>query len=67
MSNGKLNAIMTALAAMSLDRDQILKQNKELNLKLRDLETDAQCNRLSTCCRSVTAGIALTTSTNNIQ
>ena len=37
--NGKLDAIMTALAAMSLDRDQILKQNEELNLRLRDLET----------------------------
>ena len=39
VSNGKLDAIMTALAAMSLDHDQILKQNKELNLRLRDLET----------------------------
>ena len=39
MSNGKLDAIMTALAAMSLDRDQILKQNEELNLRLHDLET----------------------------
>ena len=39
MSNGKLDAIMTALAGMSLDRDQILTQNEELNLRLRDLET----------------------------
>ena len=39
VSNDKLDAIMTALAAMSLDRDQILKQNEELNLRLRDLET----------------------------
>ena len=39
VSNGKLDAIMTALASMSLDRDQILKQNKELNLRLHDLET----------------------------
>ena len=39
VSNGKLDAIMTALAAMSLDRDQILKQNEELNLRLCDLET----------------------------
>ena len=39
MSNGKLDAIMIALAGMSLHRDQILKQNKELNLRLRDLET----------------------------
>ena len=39
VSNGKLDAIMTALADMSLDRDQILKQNEELNLRLRDLET----------------------------
>ena len=40
VSNDKLDAIMTTLAAMSLDRDQILKQNKELNLRLRDLETE---------------------------
>ena len=39
MSNGKLDAIMTALASMSLDRDQILKENKELNLRLLDLDT----------------------------
>ena len=39
VSNGKLDAIMTALAAMSLDHDQILKQNEELNLRLHDLET----------------------------
>ena len=39
VSNGKLDAIMTALVAMSLDCDQILKQNKELNLRLRGLET----------------------------
>ena len=39
VSNGKLDAIITTLGAMSLDRDQILKQNKELNLKLYDLET----------------------------
>ena len=39
VSNGKLDATMIALAAMSLDRDQILKQNEELNLTLRDLET----------------------------
>ena len=39
VSNGKLDAIMTALTAMSLDRDQILKQNEELNLRLHDLET----------------------------
>ena len=39
VSNGKLDAIMTILAAMSLDCDQILKQNEELNLRLRDLET----------------------------
>ena len=39
MSNGKLDAIMKALAAMRLDRDQILKQNEELNLRLHDLET----------------------------
>ena len=39
VSNGKLDAIMTALAAMSLDHDQILKQNKELNLRLCDLDT----------------------------
>ena len=37
--NGKLDAIMTTLAGMSLDRDQFLKQNEELNLRLRDLET----------------------------
>ena len=37
--NGKLDVIMITLAAMSLDRDQILKQNKELNLRLHDLET----------------------------
>ena len=30
---------MTTLAAISLDREQILKQNEELNLRLRDLET----------------------------
>ena len=30
---------MTALVPMSLDRDQILKQNKKLNLRLHDLET----------------------------
>ena len=39
VSNGKLDAIMTALASMSLDHDQILKQNEQLNLRLRDLET----------------------------
>ena len=39
VSNGKVDAIMTALVAMSLDRDQILKQNEELNLRLRNLET----------------------------
>ena len=39
VSNGKLDAIIIALAAMSLDRDQILKQNEELNLRLCDLET----------------------------
>ena len=39
VSNGKLDAIMTTLAAMNLDRDQILKQNEELNLRLYDLET----------------------------
>ena len=39
VSNGKLDAIMIALASMSLDRDQILKQNEELNLRLCDLET----------------------------
>ena len=37
--NDKLDAIMTVLVAMSLDRDQILKQNEELNLRLHDLET----------------------------
>ena len=37
--NGKLDAIMTTLVGMSLDRDQFLKQNEELNLRLRDLET----------------------------
>ena len=39
VSNDKLDAIIRALAAMSLDRDQILKQNEELNLRLCDLET----------------------------
>ena len=39
VSNKKLDAIMTALVAMSLDHDQILKQNKELNLRLHDLKT----------------------------
>ena len=39
MSNGKLDANMIALVVMNLDRDQILKQNKELNLRLHDLET----------------------------
>ena len=39
VSNGKLDTTMTALAAMNLDHDQILKQNEELNLRLRDLET----------------------------
>ena len=39
VSNGKLDAIMTALVAISLDHDQILKQNKELNLRLHDLKT----------------------------
>ena len=39
VSNGKLDAIMTTLVAMSLDCDQILKQNEELNLRLCDLET----------------------------
>ena len=38
VSNGNLEAIMTALAAMSLDHDQILKQNEEPNLRLHDLE-----------------------------
>ena len=42
VSNGKLDTIITALAAMSLDRDQILKQNQELNLRLHDLETQMQ-------------------------
>ena len=39
MSNGKLDTIMTTLATMSLDCAQILKQNKELNMRLHDLET----------------------------
>ena len=39
MSHGKLDAIMTALASISLDHDQILKQNKGLNPRLHDLET----------------------------
>ena len=39
MFNGKLDTIMTALVGMSLDRDQILKQNEELNQRLCDLET----------------------------
>ena len=39
VSNGKLDAIMTTLIGMSLDRGQILKQNEELNLRLHDLDT----------------------------
>ena len=39
VSNGKLDVIMTTLAAISVDCNQILKQNEELNLRLRDLET----------------------------
>ena len=40
VSNGKLEAIIKALPAMSLDLDQILKQNEELNLRLHDLMTE---------------------------
>ena len=38
MPNDKLDAIMAALTTMTLDRDHMLKQNEELNLRLHNLE-----------------------------
>ena len=41
VTNDKLDAIMAALTAMTSDRDHMLKQNEELNLRLRSLEARA--------------------------
>lgn len=45
MSDDKLDAIMATLSAIALDREQLLKQNEELNLRLRDLEARTQEQR----------------------